>query len=997
MDGGERKRQRYSDGGRRRREPDYAAEVFSNWRGLLLRLGERSEEYGGLVEWSHQLAACEAVFKRDLEDKDLAADILKVLVQSAEELSHKAPLYATLAGLLDAEHSAFVDQLVVLTGEQMQAALDSGEDANRLRLLLRFLAMLMATGVVAATTLVQVFDLLLAAAAAIMDEGTGNPLWQPRADFYVFCVLTTLPFCALELIEQTSREEVSRLLSSVEAYRSLRKVSSQPGFQVFLPQTEQQGQAGEAPVEEDFLEDLFVRIRALEANEWVGQAVPRPWLAFQERLRAIKAHEMSALSLPPVPPRPSPATEVACARQHFEAQQAHPVRMRRLRIFPVANTDEAMSPIDRFLVEEYLLDVLFYLNGCRRECAAYMAGLPVPFRYEFVMAETVFSQLLLLPRPPFKLIYYTVVMVDLCKALPGAFPSVVASAVKLLFERVGECDVECRWRLVQWLSHHLSNLGFVWPWDKWAAVLQRPPWDVQRYFAAEVLEKEVRLAYWDKVKESLGSDRMAALLPPRPGAALKYSKASTEAEEGAVTEEEVGFSKELVAKIRAKATWRDLLTWLQETVIPATSAPRTLDLTVQTLLHLGAKSLTHTVTALEKYGALLQKMAPSLEHQVRLVESVAEVWAASAQMAAVVVDRCMGLRIVANLAIVRWAFLPASQSLFHVSDRVWEILRNAVNKTCNRTTDLRKEVAAAELMLTSAEKDAQNAQAAADAIPSVDELMGEEDVEARSRAAARRLVESTQEAAGNARDALEAKNFLLGRALQEQEALFVELLGSFAGALRGRREAKQVEEAEEEMRRREQEAEGEGHGVGNGVHAGEYGEPEAVPTRTRHAEAEGREEDDEDETLREGGDEEGDERSSRRRQQRQEEGGGEADDVAMTDADGDTGKPRKARHVGGADGPHERLGAPTSKASASGIGKRLGRKVEGDPLDEDDAWQAATLGQLRSICRRHAAEMWPMMEHLDSHALSPVAEPLFLTAVYEGLGRPIPQLALEMQ
>lgn len=34
-----------------------------------------------------------------------------------------------------------------------------------------------------------------------------------------------------------------------------------------------------------------------------------------------------------------------------------------------------------------------YLRTCsRKECAAYMVGLPVPFRYEYLMAETVFSQ-----------------------------------------------------------------------------------------------------------------------------------------------------------------------------------------------------------------------------------------------------------------------------------------------------------------------------------------------------------------------------------------------------------------------------------------------------------------------------------------------------------------------------------------------------------------------------------------------------------------------------
>jgi len=47
-----------------------------------------------------------------------------------------------------------------------------------------------------------------------------------------------------------------------------------------------------------------------------------------------------------------------------------------------------------------------------------------------------------------------------------------------------------------------SNFAFVWPWDAWAAVARQPEWSPQRMFAAEVLEKELRLAYFQKVKEA---------------------------------------------------------------------------------------------------------------------------------------------------------------------------------------------------------------------------------------------------------------------------------------------------------------------------------------------------------------------------------------------------------------------------------------------------------------------------------------------------------------
>ncbi|CAI7847139.1 unnamed protein product [Closterium sp. NIES-53] len=132
--------------------------------------------------------------------------------------------------------------------------------------------------------------------------------------------------------------------------------------------------------------------------------------------------------------------------------------------------------------------------------------------------------MLLLPRPPFRPIYYTIVLVDLCKALPGAFPAVLAGAVRALFSRAAIMDVECRTRVIQWLAHHLSNFAFVWPWAAWAAVARQPEWAPQRVFVSEVLEREIRLSYYDKIRESLGSAEMEQLLPPKPEPVFKFKR-----------------------------------------------------------------------------------------------------------------------------------------------------------------------------------------------------------------------------------------------------------------------------------------------------------------------------------------------------------------------------------------------------------------------------------------------------------------------------------------
>jgi hypothetical protein len=46
-----------------------------------------------------------------------------------------------------------------------------------------------------------------------------------------------------------------------------------------------------------------------------------------------------------------------------------------------------------------------------------------------------------------------------------------------------------------------SNFQFIWPWQEWSYVKGLPKWAPQRVFVQEVLEREVRLSYFEKIKQ----------------------------------------------------------------------------------------------------------------------------------------------------------------------------------------------------------------------------------------------------------------------------------------------------------------------------------------------------------------------------------------------------------------------------------------------------------------------------------------------------------------
>ncbi|KAJ8636427.1 hypothetical protein MRB53_010694 [Persea americana] len=261
----------------------------------------------------------------------------KFLLQCAEQVPHKIPLYGA------------VDALYM-------------DNCDRVRILMRFVTVLMCSKVLQPGSVVVAFETLLSSAATTVDEEAGNPSWQARADFYITCILACLPWGGAELFE-------------------------------------------------DFLEDLWDRIQVLSNNGWKVDSVLKPHLLFEAQLVDGKSHEFGPITCPEQPEPPSSLSGINIGKQKHDAELKYPRRLRRLNIFP-ASKAENMQPIDRFVVEEYLLDVLLYLNG--------------------------------------------------------------------------------------W-----ANFQFIWPWEEWAYVLELPKWAPQRVFVQEVLEREVRLSYWDKIKQIL--------------------------------------------------------------------------------------------------------------------------------------------------------------------------------------------------------------------------------------------------------------------------------------------------------------------------------------------------------------------------------------------------------------------------------------------------------------------------------------------------------------
>ncbi|KAM7000410.1 nuclear cap-binding protein subunit 1 [Tautogolabrus adspersus] len=638
-----------NDGGQahKRRRTSEPIEIEDRLESLICRVGEKSTS-----SLESNLEGLAGVLEADLPN--YKNKILRILCSVARLLPEKLTVYTTLVGLLNARNYNFGGEFVEAMIRQLKETLKNNL-YNEAVYLVRFLSDLVNCHVIAAPSMVAMFENFI----SVTQE---EDVPQVRSDWFVYVVLSCLPWVGKELYEKKD-VEMDRLLSQIEGYLKSRVKTHVPMLQVWT--------AEKPHPQEEYLDCLWAQIQKLKKDRWQERHILRPYIAFDSVLCEALQH-----NLPPfTPPGHMPDAQYPMPRVVF--------RMFDYTDAPEGPVMPGSHSVERYVIEENLHCIIQTHWKERKTCAAQLLSYPgknkIPLNYHIV--EVIFGELFQLPCPPHIDVMYTTLLIELCKLQPGSLPQVLAQATEMLYMRLDTMNTSCIDRLINWFSHHLSNFQFRWSWDDWSDCLAVDLLKPKPKFVKEVLEKCMRLSYHQRIVDIV-PPTFSALIPADPIFVYKYMDESSASLPG------YPVSITVSNAIKNRASNEEILTILKEVPNPnqeddddegETFNPLKIDVFLQTLLHLAAKSFSHSFSALGKFHEILKVLTDSDEGKLHILRVVYEAWKNHPQMIAVLVDKMIRTQIVDCAAVANWLF---SQDMAHEFTRLftWEILHSTIRK-----------------------------------------------------------------------------------------------------------------------------------------------------------------------------------------------------------------------------------------------------------------------------------------------------------------------------
>lgn len=341
----------------------------------------------------------------------------------------------------------------------------------------------------------------------------------------------------------------------------------------------------------------------------------------------------------------------------------------------VFETVPAVGSIDSLVFRDISTDIINHLDFNRKEVARQIITLDLFFdkhtftepgitmdrlqelhasnptdstwKVEEVALEAVLEGLFKLPNSNFYGSYFHTILIEACIMTPQAIAPVFGRAIRFLYSHMSEMDVELQYRFLDWFSHHLSNFSFSWKWQEWKDDIKLPDLHPRKVFMKQLIAKEVRLSYVQRIKDTLPEELQVLLPVSAEEPVFKYLEGDSE------YQNEVHKLINLIREAKEKDSYDGLLQEISEKARSLEEdseegvdpIKRVIDIVVGTICYLGNRSISHAEVSISRSKELLLEVCPN--DYSAAISSVMDYW----------VDQpFVGLLVVANL--VREGVVP---------------------------------------------------------------------------------------------------------------------------------------------------------------------------------------------------------------------------------------------------------------------------------------------------------------------------------------------------
>ncbi|KAF7330841.1 Nuclear cap-binding protein subunit 1 [Mycena venus] len=575
----------------------------------------------------------------------------------------------------------------------------------------------------------SMFALLQSFTAVLEEFGVSNG----RAKKAAVCAAEGLMIGG-PILKPSSTEHVQEIINAIQAYNDS---ATSPKW-LIAPVVKMYSDEASAPNTDELLDTVLQALRTLDESDFTETATSfsQPYTTYADPdLSTFTPYDLPSVLVPP--------EVIELDGLSTDSGEDSQVKKEEwpeyfLRLFDNDITPDPKTPAG-YAVRTGILDILDIFEVNRKECARLLLEYPkwtipgtfkpkpggavvpdpVPgkdWQLESTIIENVLGAYFILPESPYKSIYYIGVITELCKLSPSTVGPAVGKSIRKLYGTLADgLDVEVARRFAEWFAVHMSNFGFQWVWKEWIPDLSLNIQHPKRAFMRRALEFEIRLSYHDRILKTLPPEMQApeghTIGEQAPGPDFEYDDPAKPHHDAA---------QSVLNLFRGRAEAKDVISHLEtlkatlETsddggIVNADVLIRSI--AMQSLLHIGSRSFSHLLNAIERYLPLLRSIASggassaggsgNPEAKADILTASAAFWKHNRHMVAIVFDKLMQYQIVDPTDVVGWTFinraeireLSESTGPLSLSAFEWDLLKGALDKANGRVMIARRKVA----------------------------------------------------------------------------------------------------------------------------------------------------------------------------------------------------------------------------------------------------------------------------------------------------------------